>query len=164
MSLGDSIGLEKLRTSEYAAKLQRRPHFRVFARKQFHMVVGQNQMYHFGVAAPPILVYFSGDWDVHRGYDLDFDPWPHHSRKDHSRYINALGLSPSGVCCFHLSFWHCSSARAGTKDDEVIEELMSSKVSWPKRWLKFFTFRRHWRHCSGTSHEDLQSVKVYVAG
>ena len=21
--------------------------------------------------------YFSGDWDVHWGYDLDFDPWPH---------------------------------------------------------------------------------------
>ena len=19
----------------------------------------------------------SGDWDVHWGYDLDFDPWPH---------------------------------------------------------------------------------------
>ena len=23
---------------------------------------------HFGVGAPPILVYLSGDWDVHRGY------------------------------------------------------------------------------------------------
>ena len=34
------------------------------------------QWYHFGVGAPPILVYFSGDWDVHWGYDLDFDPWP----------------------------------------------------------------------------------------
>ena len=22
------------------------------------------------------LVYVSGDWDVHLGYDLDFDPWP----------------------------------------------------------------------------------------
>ena len=31
---------------------------------------------HFGVGAPPILVYFSGDWDVHWRYDLDFDPWP----------------------------------------------------------------------------------------
>ena len=20
--------------------------------------------------------YFGGDWDVHWGYDLDFDPWP----------------------------------------------------------------------------------------
>ena len=30
----------------------------------------------FWGGAPPILVYFSGDWDVHWGYDLDFDPWP----------------------------------------------------------------------------------------
>ena len=27
------------------------------------MAVGQNQWYHFGVAAPPILVYSIGDWD-----------------------------------------------------------------------------------------------------
>ena len=40
------------------------------------VAVGQNQWYHFGVGAPPILVYFSGDWDVHWGYDLAFDPWP----------------------------------------------------------------------------------------
>ena len=26
--------------------------------------------YHFGIGAPPILVYFSGDWDVYWG------PWP----------------------------------------------------------------------------------------
>ena len=32
-----------------------------------HMAVGQNQWYHFGVGAPPILVYFNGDWDVHYG-------------------------------------------------------------------------------------------------
>ena len=24
-----------------------------------------------------VRTYFSGDWDVHCGYDLDFDPWPH---------------------------------------------------------------------------------------
>ena len=24
---------------------------------------------------PSFLVYFSGDWDVHWGYDLGFDPW-----------------------------------------------------------------------------------------
>ena len=40
--------------------------------------MGQNQWYHFKVGAPPILVYFSGNWDVHWGYDLDFDPWPGH--------------------------------------------------------------------------------------
>ena len=37
------------------------------------MAVGQNQWYHFGVGAPPILVYFSGDWDVHWGYGI----WTH---------------------------------------------------------------------------------------
>ena len=31
------------------------------------VAVGQNQWCHFGVGAPPILVYFSGDWDVHQG-------------------------------------------------------------------------------------------------
>ena len=31
------------------------------------VAVGQNQWYHFGVGAPPVLVYFSGDWDVHWG-------------------------------------------------------------------------------------------------
>ena len=40
------------------------------------MAVGQNQWYHFGVRAPPVLVYFSGDWDVHWGV-RDFDPWPY---------------------------------------------------------------------------------------
>ena len=43
------------------------------------MAVGQNQWYHLGVVAPPILVYFSGDWDVHW-----FDPWPYEETKEHS--------------------------------------------------------------------------------
>ena len=30
--------------------------------------MGQNHWYHFQVGAPPILVYSSGDWDVHWGY------------------------------------------------------------------------------------------------
>ena len=40
------------------------------ARGFFDLAVGQNQWYHFGVGTPPILVYFSGDWDVHWGYGL----------------------------------------------------------------------------------------------
>ena len=35
-----------------------------------YMAVGQNQWYHFGAGAPPILVYFSEDWDVYWGYGL----------------------------------------------------------------------------------------------
>ena len=38
-----------------------------------NMAVGQNQWWHFGVGAPPILVYVSGDWDVLWGYGL----WTH---------------------------------------------------------------------------------------
>ena len=34
------------------------------------MAVGRNQWYHFIVGAPPSLVYFSGDWDVHWGYGI----------------------------------------------------------------------------------------------
>ena len=34
------------------------------------MAVGQNKWYHFEVGAPPILVYLSGDWDVHWGYGI----------------------------------------------------------------------------------------------
>ena len=33
-----------------------------------HMALGQNQWYNFGAGAPPMLVYFGGDWDAHRGY------------------------------------------------------------------------------------------------
>ena len=45
-----------------------------------HSAMGQNEW-------DPILVgrctthfrlYFSGDWDVHGGNDLTFDPWPYH--------------------------------------------------------------------------------------
>ena len=38
-----------------------------------HMAMVQQQWYHFGIGAPPILVYFSGDWahwDVHWGYGV----------------------------------------------------------------------------------------------
>ena len=41
-----------------------------------YLAVGQNQWYHFGVGAPPILVYVSGHWDIHQKYDLGFDPQP----------------------------------------------------------------------------------------
>ena len=37
-----------------------------------NLAVGQHQWYHFGVGAPPILVYFSGDWDVHGGVRFGF--------------------------------------------------------------------------------------------
>ena len=47
---------------------------------EFSMESGSKPMgSHFGVGEfnTHFRLYFSGDWDVHRGYDLDFDPWPH---------------------------------------------------------------------------------------
>ena len=38
------------------------------AQNQLHLTTwSKNQWYHFWIAAPPILVFFSGDWDVHWG-------------------------------------------------------------------------------------------------
>ena len=54
---------------------------------------------HFGVGAPPILVDFSGDWDVHWGCDLNFDPWPY----IYFTYVSTVSLVCSTdshcVCC-----------------------------------------------------------------
>ena len=47
-----------------------RAHRNAFCLTTAQVAVGQNQWYHFGVGAPPILVYFSGDWDVHWRYGL----------------------------------------------------------------------------------------------
>ena len=35
-----------------------------------NVAVAQIQWYHFGEGAPPILVYFSRDWDVLWGYGI----------------------------------------------------------------------------------------------
>ena len=35
-----------------------------------NMAMVQNQWYHFGIGAPPIIVNFSGDWDAHWGYGV----------------------------------------------------------------------------------------------
>ena len=41
------------------------------------MAAGQNQWYHFWIGAPPMLVYFSGDWGCSLGANRGFDPWPY---------------------------------------------------------------------------------------
>ena len=47
--------------------------------QEAHMAVGQNRSVPFwlvGEFTPHFRTYFSGFWDVHRGYDLGFDPRP----------------------------------------------------------------------------------------
>ena len=46
-------------------------------------------------------IYFNGDWDVHRGYDLDFDPWENGCGSKLNRRGKA-GFGP----CFHLPGFH----------------------------------------------------------
>ena len=62
-----------------------------------HLAVGQNPWYHFGVGAPPILVYLSGDWNVHWGYGI----------LTHGHLTDGPQFVPSRLCaiasCF-LSF------------------------------------------------------------
>ena len=53
------------------------------------LAVGQNQWYHFGVGAPHILVYFSGDWDVHWGYGMAI--WHHFGGGLFSFAVRLLG-------------------------------------------------------------------------
>ena len=61
--------------------------------KHYDMAVGQNQWYHFGVGAPPLVVYFSGDWDVHWGVTgILNSPWPY--RGESSVPIGWPGPSP----------------------------------------------------------------------
>ena len=40
--------------------------------KANHMAVGENQWYHFGVGAPPILVYFGGDCHIFASFSQRF--------------------------------------------------------------------------------------------
>ena len=69
---------------------------------------------HFGAGAPPILVYFSGDWDVYWGYDLDFDPWSFGSLQRLCHRYHWFLQSWSSRGSMHL-FHHTSSLTDGCK-------------------------------------------------
>ena len=44
---------------------------------------------------PTIKSFVSGDWDVHWGYDLGFDPWPY--TLVHFAWMLGLQLLPANV-------------------------------------------------------------------
>ena len=85
------------------------------------MAVGQNQWYHFGIGAPPILIYFNGDWDVHWGYDLGFDPWPNGFRPStpasevHERVLPGA----CGGLCLALAQHHSQHSGCGAAQGMV---------------------------------------------
>ena len=73
---------------------------------------GQNQWYHFGVGAPPILVYFSWDWDVHWGHGLLTHG---HFQSQHSQPTGAIERLTQISVGLHVcdSGKHCAGLRMG---------------------------------------------------
>ena len=95
-----------------------------------HMAVWSRPMgAHFGVGAPPIFVYFSGDWDVRWGYDLDVDPWPY----------NVLTLLfPDSLLATQMSLVSGSAQRAGDELPDFQQRLhgqLQRHGALAKKWL-----------------------------
>ena len=61
--------------------------------RRIQMAMGQNQWYHIGIGAPPILVYFGGDVDVHWGYGV----LTHHGQM--TLVIHVESLFHTMPCC-----------------------------------------------------------------
>ena len=102
------------------------------------MAVGQNQWYHFGVGAPPILVYFSGwDWDAHWGYNLDLT----HGQMAHS--LSSTGLESlfrswghfSGTCKVPLLFLGSSLEMGRVETCSVVQSRPFDLLTF---WLSLF--------------------------
>ena len=94
-----------------------------------YVAVGRNQWYHFGLAAPPSLVYFRGDWDVLWGYDLAFDPCvsPGLDLNFHVRKDDVFNF-PLVVLKGIYHYWTCFSPLPGV--------LTKWKfIFWANRWV-----------------------------
>ena len=105
---------------------------------------GSNPMgSHFGVGAPPIFEPILWlDWDVHWGYDLDFDPQPlEHGAPDRncSRLITCPS-PPNGIPCSSLdhkgSQWQSATKLLG--DGNVL--TTSQTRNKPKKFLHLDRF------------------------
>ena len=90
-----------------------------------HLDAGQNQWYHFGVGAPPILVYFGDHWDVHWGYGLlthsqfFFDPTLVVQRKweQSSLSCGSTPVHPAARCpCV------CSGAKTSWRRRQMVQQ------------------------------------------
>ena len=78
---------------------------------------------HCGVGAPPTLVYFRGDWDVHWGV-RDVDPWPYgHRAVTRSQGTGEVHRSGSGAAHGNLRL-----SRISESTGEAL--LLLGKLSW----------------------------------
>ena len=84
--------------------------------------------------------YFSGDWNVHWGYDLDFEPWPNEYESPRIAKIDATANDVDGVDIEGfptIKFWRADS-KAPRQSNFDSEPLMGSKsplVTIELQWL-----------------------------
>ena len=126
----------------------------------FDMAVGQHQWYHFGVGPPPILVYFSGDWDVHWGYGVltHSHIYPttsghRESRTKYSAISKRLSAAHKWLSPFSpIPQLMCSEQVLGTRTDVELRKRVnilgvSCVISWlPGRDILIYTSIYIYRH------------------
>ena len=79
--------------------------------------MGQNQCYHFGAGEfTHFGTYFSGDWDVHWGYDLDFDPWPLVDSPKCKQSARIGGIQLGHLTCLSGTWENLAPATSETED------------------------------------------------
>ena len=121
----------------------------------------QNQWYHFGIGAPPILVCFSGDWDVHWGYGV----WTH----DHSTFVKPPEMCGVRVRWGTLFRRTLSSATAEAGDQKLVAAL-SLEVEPPASQFRFgsctLTKREPRNNIAGLMllEEQPQSARLIILG
>ena len=78
----------------------------------------QHQWYHFGIGAPPILVYFSGDWYVNWGYGV----LTHSQMK---KCLPFFGVGDTERHAAFLFFWKGPFFQRGRLEGEWIDSQSS---------------------------------------
>ena len=63
------------------------------------LLVKTNGIPFWGRCTTHVRTYFSGDWDIHWGYDLDFDPWPCFVAYVHRKLFEQTSLESSTPLC-----------------------------------------------------------------
>ena len=91
---------------------------------------------HFGVGelTTHVRTYFGGDWDVHWGYDLGFDPWP-------DRKKSQSWALPSGVPFRTLKlFLGGLDPRGKWKEFRLVVNVNSSVSDFSHFFVVIFVF------------------------
>ena len=109
------------------------------------MAVGQNQCYHLGVGAPPILVYFSSDWDLQLGYGTFTHLICHEPTLRHSPLRGAAVPEPN----LRVRAYAARSGKGGSRCLWALRARQSSGPIFTKRGVlrASHTKSPHFAHC-----------------